>query len=111
MTTETRVKIDWYEVRTGMIIAAMLGGVFMSFALIVGLARGLPWPPRWDDFTFAMVMLGVVVPGCWLARMIVRDFFVAWRKANEISAPTDADSPAGFVQAHPSERLSGPDRR
>ena len=72
-----KVKVDWHAFRTGLTIAAMLGGVFMGTTFLAGLARGLPWP-RWelDDFTFAMFMLGVVVPGCWLAGIMVRESHV-----------------------------------
>lgn len=47
---------------------------------IAGIAKGLPWPPRWDDYLFAVFMAGVVVPVGFAGWLLVRDFVVAlWK--------------------------------
>lgn len=96
-----RVRVNWYEFRTGLIIMAMYGSVFAAMAFIGGIVAGLPFPPRWDDFAFAMFVIGVVVPGVYLGWLMLRDFIAALRKATSISAADGSGQ-----QEPPSARLA-----
>lgn len=88
-----KVRVDWYEFRTGLIFMAMYGAIFAGFAFIGGTIAGLPFPPRWDDFAFAMFIVGVVVPSGYLGWLMLRDFIAALAKARSIEAADAADRP------------------
>ncbi len=96
MSRGVKIRVDWYEVRTWLVIAGMWGVVVMGFTTIVGVAAGLPWPPRFDDFFFAMFILGVVCPLAWLACLVLQSFFAALRTARTTEEDMSQAPPSFF---------------
>lgn len=84
MSKDVKIRVDWYAFRTSLMIAAMMGAAFAVFAFVAGLAHGLPWPPRMDDFTFAMCAAFVIPTVGLLLYSGVSDYLAALQKANAV---------------------------
>lgn len=112
MSKSVKIRVNWYEFRTSLMIATYLGCIFMVFGFVGGIVVGMPWPPRLDDFTFALCA-AFIIPFAWvLISQAVSDFFGALQKAGEPDSGITAESPAGdaYRLASPARHLASPRR-
>jgi hypothetical protein len=80
------VRIDWRGFRHTLALAFAIAAMPLPLVVLAGIVRGLPWPPRVDDFTFAMAAYVVVIGGIIFVRQAGGDLIAAWRKAHAIEA-------------------------
>lgn len=94
-----RVHINWRKCWDDIVMMATIVALgLVPIAVVAGLASGLPWPPRWDDFTFGIAMLAGTMIVFMVCRQVGSDFMEALRKLREIQPAQPEISSTGQLQ-------------
>ena len=94
MPKGVKIRLNWPAVQDGLVLAAFGAGAACIIATVIGIMKGLPWPPPDEGYLIGIAFLFTLVFLCGIISNVYRDFTAAWQEARKVDpipqAPPEA---------------------